>query len=290
MFFWLVSNSWRRLDLIKSVFFSNLNIPAGPNNSKTGPFLAYIPSKQKNHQKLSKTHDTFQDLRYYKISVFAILQKTIWIFCLNRRCASSGLMPNLGCGDHISTRKINDKKSTRFSYIILPWESVMGFLCFPENTSWPLVASRRAAKICEIWCFLVANQRTKEERGNLWCFRNARPENPPFKGWAPKPRFLEVFPQTVYNERRNQQFHLVLNSICNERRNQRNQRNQPNRQRCISEVREEYQVTCFKSYVWSDIDCCRFWHLLAASKEESTLKLQNLWLSFVERYQDGASC
>jgi len=43
--------------------------------------------------------------------------------------------------------------------------------------------------------------------------------------------------------------HLVLNSICNERRNQRNQRNQPNRQWCISEVREEYQVTCFKSYV-----------------------------------------
>lgn len=81
-------------------------------------------------------------------------------------------------------------------------------------------------------------------------------------------------------------FFLRTSSICNERRNQRNQRNQPNRQWCISEVREEYQVTCFKSYVWSDIDCCRFWHLLAASKEESTLKLQNLWLSFVERYQD----
>ena len=81
-------------------------------------------------------------------------------------------------------------------------------------------------------------------------------------------------------------FFLRTSSICNERRNQRNQRHQPNRQWCIAEVREEYQVSCFKSYVWSDIDCCRFWHLLAASKEESTLKLQNLWLSFVERYQD----
>ena len=29
---------------------------------------------------------------------------------------------------HISTIKINHKKSTRFSYIILPWESIMGYM------------------------------------------------------------------------------------------------------------------------------------------------------------------
>lgn len=95
-FCWLVSNSWMCLDLIKSVLFSNFHIPTGPKRLPTGPFLAYIPSKQKNHQKLSKTHDTFSGpKKYCKISVFAISPKDVWIFCL-QVVLLRGLMPNLG--------------------------------------------------------------------------------------------------------------------------------------------------------------------------------------------------